>query len=238
MPKRFWYVILTYVLMHVSTIVVTLVASIFILNESTLYMVGVTWNILSFIIALVIILYLLRDDMKQKVSRGAAGIGMVVLWSFAGVFMAFAGQMISSLIETFILGIEPGSENTQQIMEITRSFPLFILVVTIIAPILEEIIFRKIIFGSIYKRTNFIIAALASAFVFAVVHTDFTHLLTYTVMGLVFAFLYVQTKRIIVPIIAHMAMNTVVVLAQLSIDPEEVDKMLTDLEKLQFIIGG
>ncbi len=53
------------------------------------------------------------------------------------------------------------------------------------------------------------------------IHLDFLHILVYTAMGFVFAFLYVQTKRIIVPIIVHAGMNTLVVVAQLTLDPEK-----------------
>lgn len=204
--------------------------------DPTVAVVG--WSIFSFAAALVVTLFLLREDMKQGSTRSAASIGSTILWSFLGVFLAYMAQYVSIIIETFVLGIKPGSQNTMDIMNIARAAPIFIVIVAIIAPILEEIIFRKIIFGTLYKRTNFIIAALLSAFVFALVHGDFSHILTYTAMGLVFAFLYVKTKRIIVPIITHMAMNTITVIAQLSIDPEEINKMLEEYNQLQIIIGG
>jgi len=54
-------------------------------------------------------------------------------------------------------------------------------------------------------------------------------------MGVVFAFLYVKTKRIIVPILVHMLMNTIVVMAQLLIDPELLEQMQ---EQAQFIFFG
>lgn len=122
------------------------------------------------------------------------------------------------------------------IMEYARANMLFILIPAIIAPILEEIIFRKIIFGSLYKRMNFFFAAILSALVFAAFHVDFSHLLMYTAMGLVFAFLYVKTKRIIVPIIVHAGMNSYVVYKQYNLTPEEIQKMIDQLEQLQTIL--
>jgi membrane protease YdiL (CAAX protease family) len=61
------------------------------------------------------------------------------------------------------------------------------------------------------------------------------HILVYASIGYVFAFLYVKTKRIIVPIIVHMAMNTIVVIGQLSLDPEEIEQMQ---QQLQMIFAG
>ncbi|WP_186578519.1 CPBP family intramembrane glutamic endopeptidase [Aquibacillus kalidii] len=235
MPRRYWYVILTYLLMQLSGGVVAPFIRKLPIDPTT---AGVGWSLISFIGALIITLFLLRQDMKEGSVRGASNIGNTVLWSFLGIILAYMAQYVTIIIEVFILGIEPGSKNTMDIMSIARAAPIFIVIVSVIAPILEEIIFRKIIFGSIYKRTNFILAAIVSALIFALVHGDFTHTLTYMAMGIVFAFLYVQTKRIIVPIIAHMSMNTITVIAQLNMDEKKVNEMLEQLEKLQTILIG
>src|SRR5699024_2637738 len=103
---------------------------------------------------------------------------------------------IAAMIETNLFGIEIESENTQMIMDISRQFPLFMIIPALIAPILEGVIFRKIIFGTFYKRMNFFLAALLSSFIFGVIHGEPVHLLVYASMGFVFAYLYVKTKRI------------------------------------------
>lgn len=235
MPKRYWYVILTYLLMQLSGVPA---APVIMSLDVNIELAMVYWSVFSFLAGLVIILYLLREDIKEGSAPGASGFGGIVLWSVLGLFLAYFSQILSSLIEIFVLNVSPASENTTMIMEVARSAPVFILIITVFAPIMEEIIFRKIIFGSIYKRTNFFLAALASGLLFAVVHNDFSHLLTYTAMGFVFAFLYVQTKRIIVPIIAHALMNTFTVIAQFSIDPEELERQMQQLEQLQTILIG
>lgn len=235
MPKRYWYVILTYLAMQLSGIPVVIIIRALNLDMN-LNMVSVVWSVFSFSLGLIIVLYLLREDMKKKSPRDAAGVSGIVGWGILGLIMAYASQIITSLIERFVLKVPMESENTTMIMEIARSAPVFIIVITIIAPILEEIVFRKIIFGSIYKRTNFFLAAFASGLLFAVVHGDFYHLLTYLAMGFVFAFLYVQTKRIIVPIIAHALMNSITVLIQFNIDPEELERQMEQFQTI--LIGG
>ncbi len=201
-------------------------------------MLAVSWSVFSFTAALLVTMYLLRDEVKSVWFARDKKIGSILLWSLVGIFLVYFAQIIAILIETFLLGIKPGSQNTLDLMNVARAAPIFIIIISVLGPILEEVVFRKIIFGSIYKRTNFFIAAIASALVFAAVHMDFSHLLTYTLIGIVFAFLYVHTKRIIVPIIAHMAINTYAVIGQLSMDPEEIEKMLDQLEQLQFILIG
>lgn len=235
MPKRYWYVILTYILMQFSGLIgFPLLAAFNVPQENW---IG-TWTIISFPLAIIIVLLLLRPDMKKPLDRDAANVSKIILWSIIGVFLAMFAQIVAAQIEILVFGIEPGSENTQDLMKVARMTPLFILVPAIFAPILEELIFRKIIFGSIYQRTNFFVAAIISSLVFALVHADFTHTLVYTAMGLVFAFLYVKTKRIIVPIFAHMAMNTLVVVTQYNLTPEDIERMQKQLENIQTILIG
>lgn len=192
----------------------------------------------SFIVALIMILSLMKNDLKEEKLKHPLSIGQIIGWSVAGLFLAWIAQAIAVTIEMELFGIDPASENTEVIVDFTRSNILFILIPAIIAPILEEIIFRKILFGTFYKKMNFFIAALLSSLIFAVLHLDFTHLLIYATMGFVFAFLYVQTKRIIVPIIVHMAINTIAVLGQLLIDPEMLEKMEQMQKNIQLILLG
>ncbi|WP_106494741.1 CPBP family intramembrane glutamic endopeptidase [Lentibacillus sp. Marseille-P4043] len=237
MTKRYWYVILTYIIMQFSGIIfapLLYMTSPLSKSDAVVY-----WSIFSFIAGLVIVLLLMKPDMKAGSDRNATDIGNGVLWAIGGVFMAYFSQGLASLIETEFFGITIGSENTQMIMDITRATPLFIIIPALVAPILEEIIFRKIIFGGLYKKTNFFIAALLSAFIFAIIHGEPEHILIYGSMGFVFAFLYVKTKRIIVPIIVHMAMNSISVIVQLSLSPEDIEKMMQQYEQMQMIfIGG
>ena len=79
-------------------------------------------------------------------------------------------------------------------------------------------IFRRVIFGSIVQKSNFFIAGMVSAVVFAVIHFDFTHILLYAVSGFIFAFLYYKTRRILTSMISHMLLNGFVVLVQLNQD--------------------
>ncbi|WP_456276962.1 CPBP family intramembrane glutamic endopeptidase [Bacillus sp. AK128] len=233
MEKRHFYVVLTYIIMQFSSLLgVPLLVQLGIAQRE----VAVAyWLIFSFFTALVIILFLLREDMRITTREDRSSIPIAVFWSFAGVFMALFAQGIAGTIENRVFGIELGSENTEFLVEIALTTPLFIVVTSIIGPILEEIIFRKILFGTLYKRYNFFIAALLSSVIFAMVHMDFKHLLIYSAMGFTFAFLYVRTNRIIVPIIAHVAMNTFVVLVQV-VFKDKIEEYQEQVESMQAMI--
>lgn len=198
---------------------------------------GVTWLVISFSITLVIVLLLLRNEMvNANEVRNGASLGRSVLWSITGVFLALFAQAFAANIERLI-GIEVGSDNTQQILRIIESFPIMIVVSSVIGPILEEIVFRKIIFGAFYKRFNFFLSALLSSVIFSFAHMEPEHTLLYSAMGFTFAYLYVKTNRILVPIVAHVAMNTFVVLVQ-SVYREDLEKLIKQAEQMQSFIGG
>ncbi|GAF66687.1 CPBP family intramembrane glutamic endopeptidase [Alkalihalobacillus trypoxylicola] len=239
MNKRYWLVILTYILVaQIATLPIFRILLLF--DIERVILPGLA-TMIAFIFAFIIILFLLRPDMKNR--HDVAGRSTRIeasVWAVLGIFMAYGSQVVANIIEQTVLGIDPGSENTAGIISMILDFPLMALVVTIIGPILEEIVFRMIIFGALYKRFNFFIAAFVSSLIFAAVHTDFSHLLIYTAMGFVFAYLYVKTKRILVPIIAHVAINTMAVLINI-LFPDLIEDILEQSEQIQQVtqfIGG
>ncbi len=241
LKKEYWIVLLTYIFMHLSSFIgVPVIAYIGTwfgktLNEMRLLAVPI-WLVFSFTACLIIILWILRNENKIGSERDKASITTSIGWAFTGIFLAIFSQSFAGRIEQ-MMGIELNSENTQQILGIIEVFPIMIFVSSIMGPILEEIVFRKIIFGSLYKRFNFFLSALLSSVIFALGHMEPEHILLYSAMGFTFAFLYVKTNRIIVPIIAHVSMNTLVVIMQ-SVFKEDIERILRQAEKIQSFIGG
>lgn len=239
-PKRYWYVLLTYV--GLALILGGVVVPLFLQAAFgfDLLISSIYGQIFTFTLSLIIILALLKPDLSLEKQESKTGIGGILLWSVIGFFMVYIGQIIAALIEMHFLGIEPGSENTAQIVNIIEMVPIFFIIPAIIGPIIEELVFRKVIFGALHKKMNFFFAALLSSVVFSAFHLDFTHLLVYAAIGFIFSFLYVKTKRIIVPIIAHITMNTFVMLIQLFVDIEKLEKMLEEMQNgfILFLFGG
>lgn len=236
--KEYWYVIITYLAMQLSGFI-GLPLFMFIgktlgIPSGELKLTAFAyWSIFSFLLALLLTLFFMRHDMKESaLTRDKASISLSTFWAICGVFLALFAQSIAITIEQWI-GIQTQSANTQEILSVIDKIPLMIVVSSIIGPILEEIIFRKVIFGSLYKRFNFFIAALISSIIFGLAHMELEHLLLYSAMGFTFAFLYVQTKRILVPIIAHVSMNTFVVIVQMYY--EDIQNFM---QNMQAFIGG
>jgi len=238
LKKEYWWIIIVYIAMQLSSLVgLPLLLFGFKYAGINQRLAVPIWLIASFSIALIIILFLLRKEFNAKrLEERNSSFGSSIAWAIFGVFLALFSQYVAAIIES-LLGIKMGSENTKDILTIIDTLPLAILVTSIFGPILEEIVFRKIIFGALYKRFNFFISAIVSSVVFALAHMEPVHILLYSAMGLTFAFLYVITKRIWVPIFAHVTMNTMVVLVQ-SVYKDDIERMQREAEAVQNFIGG
>lgn len=244
MKRHYWHVLITYVVMQFSSILgIPLFIKLGIgknagSKQEMIQIASSYWVIFSFIAAFLVILYFLRTDTKAPYDRTQlAPWNISILWALLGVFLAMFAQGIAANIEMHLLGIKPGSENTKHIIDLVMLTPVLVIVTSIIGPILEEIIFRKIIFGTLYKKYNFWIAAIISSVIFALVHAEPEHIILYSAVGLTFAFLYIKTNRILVPIFAHVAMNTFVIVVQ-TIFADDIEKLMKQTEQLQAIIGG
>lgn len=188
---------------------------------------------IGFLIAMFVVF---RDKQFFNIWKGKKpGIGWAILWGVFGFLMLLIGQSLAALIELAI-GIEPGSKNTSTLVTIAEVAPIAIFSVVIFGPIMEELVFRRVIFGSLNQVTNFWIATAVSALFFALVHWEFVHILLYFTTGLVLAFLYQKTKSLLTPIIAHMLLNGWVMLIQLNIDKiNRFVERMEQIEQMQFI---
>ncbi|MGG0655873.1 CPBP family intramembrane glutamic endopeptidase [Rummeliibacillus pycnus] len=225
--KTALYILLAYIVMQLSSFLFLRPFFRFIqgrnpeMSKHELILTTQGWYIfISMGIALIAFLILIsRDQNFWKIYKGSkASLPSSILWGITGFFMVFIGQSIGSMIESS-LGIHQGSQNTANLVSIADIAPIAIIAIVFIGPILEEIVFRRVIFGSLVQTTNFFVAALVSSIVFALIHLDLPHIIIYAISGFIFAFLYHKTKRIITSIIAHMMLNGFVTIIQLYQEP-------------------
>jgi len=87
----------------------------------------------------------------------------------------------------------------------------------IFTPIVEEVVFRKVLFGYFEPKLGPIISILLSGSIFGVMHVigagDFIQVIPYVLMGFAFGYIYYRSeKNIWVPIIVHFINNFIVFL--------------------------
>lgn len=85
---------------------------------------------------------------------------------------------------------------------------IFILRLVIIAPLFEELFFRRFLFSKLLEKYNFWISLIISSLLFSAIHLpDYNNLLPTFLMGLVAGSIYFKTKRIIYSILFHLFFN-------------------------------
>jgi len=77
----------------------------------------------------------------------------------------------------------------------------------VLLPILEETLFRGILYRALRRHWSFAPAAVGSAAIFAVIHLSWVGMVPYLLLGLVFAYLYERSGSLVAPWAAHGAFN-------------------------------
>ena len=88
------------------------------------------------------------------------------------------------------------------------------------APIVEEFLFRGLIYNRLRERMKFVPAALVSALVFGALHGNAVQFLYAFIIGLLLAFVYEKFKTIVAPVIFHAGANLISVIIT-NVMPEE-----------------
>lgn len=127
-------------------------------------------------------------------------------------FIALGLMMFSNLI-IMIFTDSNIANNEQSIRTLFKEDPIFIFIqAVILAPIIEELVFRQA-FRNIFS--NNIIFILASGIVFGSMHvftsynslTDLLYIIPYSIPGIIFAYTLVKSKNIFVPMGLHFIHN-------------------------------
>ncbi|WP_236633784.1 MULTISPECIES: CPBP family intramembrane glutamic endopeptidase [unclassified Exiguobacterium] len=168
------------------------------------------WFAIGFSLTIVISFFLLWPDLKLYKQQGIqSNLNDTVKWIGLGILMQYGLVIVANLIETAISGDLVGSQNTEQIADIVRLVPVMTLSVVLLGPIMEEILFRHILFGNLSARFGFWIAFAVSSLLFALIHGD-NKILVYVAMSFAFTVAYAKTRRLIVPIAIHAFNNALV----------------------------
>ena len=135
--------------------------------------------------------------------------------------MLFVASIVGGLL-SMAFGAQTDSQNQAVIENLAQAHPVIIVITSVIlAPIVEELLFRGTIFGWLYELHP-MIAHLGSAFLFGFVHImdavlsgnyqEWFQIFAYFLMGAVLSFLYEKRNNIYVPILSHMMNNLISIL--------------------------
>ncbi|MBQ9785831.1 MAG: CPBP family intramembrane metalloprotease [Clostridia bacterium] len=123
--------------------------------------------------------------------------------------LTYAGNMVGTLVNQ-IIGLIRGEPVVNELASMTTSTPWWanLLVVGILAPIMEEIFYRKMVIDRL-SRYGDLPAILISGIAFGLIHGNFSQFFYAALLGCLFGYIYLKTGKIRYTIFLHMAINLV-----------------------------
>jgi len=140
---------------------------------------------------------------------------MVKLGGLISVIVGILGvSILSSEFSNFLQSIKPIShEYVQTFDELTKQNPFGVLLaIAIVAPVLEELVFRGVIFEGIRLRYSLSTAILISTLLFSLVHVLPWLVLNAYILGLFFVWLKIETDSLALCMVAHGLYNSMPIL--------------------------
>ncbi len=181
------------------------------------------FNLLYFVINLISVMVIFRQFYARtfrNLSRSILKIPLYALGGFAGI------QILGIVVGNLIVRVDPGffNVNDQSVAIMSQqAFYLTAIMTVVIAPIVEETLYRGVVFGTLYRRSPFLAYGI-SICLFAFIHiSEYVGLypartlllcfLQYIPAGFCLAASYRYSGTILTPILIHAAVNALAVVA-------------------------
>lgn len=203
-------------------------ATIFNINVENLNLTAKTLYLISCDLGYIIILYIIyHKSINKDIKNYFKKFGTNFETSFKYYFLGLVIMLISNLIISLFF-TEATAGNEEQVRKFINELPIYMIFsVSIYAPFVEEIIFRKSI-KEIIPGNHFItkyLYILISGLIFAGMHLlgqitsplDYLFLIPYGALGIAFAALYHKTDNIFSTIIMHSLHNTATIILYFTI---------------------
>lgn len=131
-----------------------------------------------------------------------------------GVLLIVIGGVISVGINFLfsITGFTESSEQYQRVAETQFALPLWLACIFygILSPVVEETVFRGVVYNSLCRNTTKIVGIIGSAFLFGAFHGNVVQMIYAGLMGVIMACVYQKYQNLLAPILFHGAANVAV----------------------------
>ena len=174
------------------------------------------------VLLLILSIYLTKDFWIEMGRRFKQEPMMNIKTVFITLPLMLGTSMVLNYAITTLTGLD-GSQNQNELIKIFGDFPLLLVFQALIfAPLIEELMYRGLLFGMLQKRSQ-LFAVLFSSFFFGMAHIypslfdghymDLVFLPTYFMLGFWLNRAYIKSKSLYAPVIIHFINNAIGVFA-------------------------
>lgn len=155
-----------------------------------------------------------KDRMKEKMAGKAPVKKVSIGYYIPAILISVAASI--ALNNLIVIGnfasYSSGYTETMSAFY-SANFVVQIVVLGIVIPICEEFVFRGLVFNRLKEDSSVIGAIIYSSLIFGLLHGNMVQIVYGTLLGVLLAWLYQQMGSIWAPILAHVFMNLVSVIA-------------------------
>ncbi|MBO5138924.1 MAG: CPBP family intramembrane metalloprotease [Bacilli bacterium] len=179
-------------------------------------------NLFSNLIIMSALIWIFKKPLKEGLEKLKKAPLKTVDNAFKYYLLGLFGMMISNFLITFVLK-GGGANNEKVVQSMISSAPIFMIISAgIIAPIIEEIVFR-LSMNNLFKKTWTYV--LASGLLFGSLHVissfnsvlDLLYIIPYSSLGFAFAYMDRKENSVYPSILMHMLHNTVLTIISIII---------------------
>ncbi len=160
-----------------------------------------------YLIARPVAYLILRRMQKQDIEPLGITFGRFIILFFICYFLMYAGNLLG-IGTNFLIQHFTDSTIDSYINEMLTGTNVLIysLFVVILAPVMEELFFRKLLITRI-ERYGEAPAIIVSGLAFGLFHGNFGQVFYAVALGLILGYIYIRTRKILVTIGLHMIIN-------------------------------
>ena len=166
-------------------------------------------SICNYILPVPILLFLMKKLDSENLKKESLSIKTFLKYFCISYSLVIIGNIIG-LAATALIGnaIQSDIANPIQTLISSTDMMLNLIIISIIAPIVEEILFRKVLIDRTI-RYGPIISILLSATLFGLMHGNLNQFFYTFLLGGFFAYVYIKTGKIIYTILLHLSINLI-----------------------------
>jgi membrane protease YdiL (CAAX protease family) len=125
------------------------------------------------------------------------------------------GPLATLVLSVLVSQIGPQPEGMKQVIELAqdpRKLLPSLIAFALMAPLVEELVFRGLLYGWIESRCNSTAALIVSSLAFAAAHFEPAHIVLVLPLGFLFGWLRQRTNSLVPSLVAHVVNNGFAVL--------------------------
>lgn len=179
----------------------------------------------------VFLLTLIGTKKSQKAVKSSISVKELAFYFLIGQSLMYIGNLVGTFLNNFF-GALTGKVPENSISEIITEIPIWLIFVmlVIIGPIVEELIFRKLMIDRLATYGDHM-AVLFSAIAFGLMHANLYQFFYATLLGLLLGLVYTRTRNVKYTAILHIVTNFMGSIAVLPFE-EPINKLYTIMEEI------